>query len=393
MKPIRILDTLVLAYKAGKLGHQFNPLFTGDAGLGKSDVCKLFVEIMRSKGFPEHGIKPNPNYGFLDLRAAYMEAPDFIGFPESENDKNGVRRTVHNIPEFWPMDPDSEGLILLEEPNRATTGVMNCMMQLLTDNKVHKYELPKGWIKAGAINPDTAEYDVNAMDAALKNRFEEYEIEFDFVSFSDYIAKKNWDTTVQAFINSGAWVYKGTQQLADGAKYISPRTWSKVNAAEKAGLRSDRILHSETVRSILGKDIGNEYHKFCYDEAPVTAKDLLDDKKAALKRLEKQSDVNNYKGDMISVTVESITLNYSCQLKDKPSEGKVGEETMAEVAKIIPADQAINLIKNCGFKQSKGAITTFFKDFVKRNPELKDVLKASIRVGRGLEGNGQQSDS
>jgi hypothetical protein len=266
-------------------------------------------------------------------------------------------------------------------------------MQLLTDNKVHKYELPKGWIKAGAINPDTAEYDVNAMDAALKNRFEEYEIEFDFVSFSDYIAKKNWDTTVQAFINSGAWVYKGTQQLADGAKYISPRTWSKVNAAEKAGLRSDRILHSETVRSILGKDIGNEYHKFCYDEAPVTAKDLLDDKKAALKRLEKQSDVNNYKGDMISVTVESITLNYSCQLKDKPSEGKVGEETMAEVAKIIPADQAINLIKNCGFKQSKGAITTFFKDFVKRNPELKDVLKASIRVGRGLEGNGQQSDS
>lgn len=386
MKPIRILDTLILAYKAGQQGNQFNPLFTGDAGLGKSDVCKLFVEIMRSKGFPEHSIKKNPNYGFLDLRAAYMEAPDFIGFPESETDKDGVRRTVHNIPEFWPTDPDSEGLILLEEPNRATTGVMNCMMQLLTDNKVHKYTLPKGWIKAAAINPDTAEYDVNAMDAALKNRFEEYEIEFDFVSFSDYIAKKGWDERVQMFVNSGAWVYKGTQQLADGAKYISPRTWSKINAAEQAGLRDDRILHSETVRSVLGREIGNEYHKFCYDEAPVTAKDLIDDKKAALKRLEKHSDVNNYKGDMISVTVDSITLNYSCTQKDDPTKGQVGEDTMAAVAKIIPADQAINLIKNCGFKQSKGAITTFFKDFVKRHPDLKEVLKSAIRVDRGLGG-------
>lgn len=385
MKPSRIINTLVLAYLAGKNGQQFNPLFTGDAGLGKSDVCKEFVRLMQTEGFPAYGIKPNPNYGFIDLRAAYMEAPDFIGFPESEKDANGVSRTVHNIPEFWPTDPKSEGLILLEEPNRGTTGVMNCMMQLLTDNKVHKMELPKGWIKAGAINPDTAEYDVNAMDAALKNRFVPYEIEFDFVSFSDYIAKKKWDSSVQAFVNSGAWVYKGTAQLADGATYISPRTWSQVNAAENAGLRNDRILHSETVRAILGKDVGNEYHKFCYDEAPVTAKDLIDNYKDAIKRLKAHSDVNNYKGDMISVTVESICQNYSCKLEDEPSKHQVGEKTMAEVAKIIPADQAINLIKNCGFKQSKGAITTFFKDFVKRNPELKEVLKSSIRVDRGLD--------
>ena len=89
-----------------------------------------------------------------------------------------------------------------------------------------------------------------------------------------------------------------------------------------------------------------------------------------MKRLIKQSDPNHYKGDMIAVTVESITLNYSCTIKDKKAEGKVGEETMAEVAKTIPSDQAINLIKACGFKQSKGSITTFFKEFVKRHPEL-----------------------
>lgn len=385
MKPIRILDVLQLAYKAGKAGQVFNPLFTGDAGLGKSAICQLFVETMRTKGFPEAGIEANPNYGFLDLRIAYMEAPDLIGFPESETDKGGIRRTVHNLPEFLPTDPNWEGLILLEEPNRGTTGVMNCLMQMLTDRKIHKYTFPKGAIFAGCINPDTAEYDVNAMDAALRNRFEEYEVEYDPISFMEHMEKKNWNESIQMFISSGAWVFRSTDQIAEGGKYISPRTWSKVNAAEVAGVRADRRLHSETVRSILGKDIGQEYHKFCYDEAPVVAKDLLEDTKKALKRLEKQSDVNNYKGDMIAVTVESIIQNYSCTQADKPSEGKVGETTMAAVAKIIPSDQAINLIKGCGFKQSKGAITTFFREFVGRHPELKEVLKQNIKVSRGLK--------
>lgn len=78
-------------------------------------------------------------------------------------------------------------------------------------------------------------------------------------------------------------------------------------------------------------------------------------------------------------------MNYSCTIKDKKAEGKVGEETMAEVAKIIPSDQAINLIKQCGFKQSKGSITTFFKEFVKRHPDLTKVLKGNIRIDRGLK--------
>ena len=385
MKPIRILDVLKLAYKAREIDQIFNPLFTGDAGLGKSAICQLYVKIMRTRGFPESGIPADPNYGFIDLRGAYMEAPDMIGFPESETDSNGVRRTVHNLPEFWPTDPDSKGLILFEEPNRATTGVMNCLMQVLTDRKVHKMELPKGWIIAAAINPDTAEYDVNAMDAALRNRFEEYEIDYDPISFMDYMEKNNWNESIQMFISSGTWVFRSTDQVANGGTYISPRTWSKVNAAELAGVRDDRRLHSETVRSILGKDIGQEYHKYCYEEAPVTAKDLIDDKKNALKRLLKQSDTKTYQGDMIAVTVESIIQHYACTQKDKPTEGKVGENTMAEVAKTIPSDQAINLIKGCGFKQSGGAITTFFREFVKRHPDLKDILKQNIKVNRGLK--------
>lgn len=370
MKPSNIFAVLDLAYKARLQGRTINPMFTGEAGLGKSEITQAWVAKQRER---------NPNFGFLDLRIAYMEAPDLIGFPSEGVDSNGLRRTEHLLPEFWPTE--GEGLILLEEPNRGTTGVMNCLMQALTDFKVHNYTLPPGWMFAACINPDSSEYDVNTMDAALKDRFVEFEVEFDHMSFIDFIEAKDWHESTRMFIGSGIWTYKTTKEIGKDGKYISPRTWSKVNAAEMAGLNQSRQLHRLTVQSILGKDIGNEYHKFCYDSAPVTANDLLKDKSAAIKRLKAQSDPSTYQGDMIAATVESIEKAYGGLKKDCKAD-QIDEDVMAEVAQIIPADHAVNLIKLCGYKQSKGQITNFFKEFTKRHPSLVQVLKDNIKISR-----------
>lgn len=369
MKPSNIFAVMDLAYTARQQGRTINPIFTGEAGLGKSEITQAWVKKQRER---------NPKFGFLDLRIAYMEAPDLIGLPV-EIQINGMNRTQHFLPDYWPTE--GEGLILLEEPNRGTTGVMNCLMQLLTDFKVHNYTLPPGWMIAACINPDSSEYDVNTMDAALKDRFVEFEVEFDHVSFLDFMDSAQWHEKVQLFVGSGIWTYKTTKEIGKDGKYISPRTWSKVNAAEMAGVGKNRQLHRLAVTSILGKDIGNEYHKYCYDSAPVTAADILKDKAAALKRLKGQSDPSTYQGDMIAATVESIEKNYGGLTKDCKAD-QIDEDTMAEVAKIIPADHAVNLIKQCGYKQSKGQITNFFKEFTKRHPSLIQVLKDNIKISQ-----------
>jgi hypothetical protein len=219
------------------------------------------------------------------------------------------------------------------------------------------------------------------MDAALKDRFEEFEIEFDPMTFIDFMDNADWHQNVQMFVGSGIWTYKTTKELGKDGKYISPRTWSKVNAAERASVGSNRNLHRIVVQSILGKDIGNEYHKFCFDSAPVTAQDILKDKDSAFKRLRDQSDPSQYKGDMIAATVESIEKNYGGLKKDCKAD-QIDEDTMAEVAKIIPSDHAVNLIKACGYKQSKGQLTEFFKKFQERHPELVKVLKDNIKISR-----------
>ena len=379
MKPSRIDEIMDLAYEARKVGQVWNPIFIGEAGLGKSQIVQQWVAKKR---------KENPEFGFLDQRIAYYEAPDMIGFPK-EIERDGRWRTIHALPGFWPTE--GEGLILLEEPNRGTTGVMNCLMQLLTDRQVgHDYKLPDGWIIAAAINPDSAEYDVNAMDTALMDRFEPFAIDYDHNTFVNYIEATGWHEEIVRYIKSGAWVYKTSDKIAKDGKYISPRTWSKVNAAMIAGGREKgQAFHRIICQSALGKHIGNEFWKTCWDDAPVTAADLLSNEKAALKKLEKQckhGKNSNYEGDKIAMTVESIVTNYG-GLADECPEGKINEDTMAKVAMIIPKDQAVNLIRDCGYKVHKGQITSYLQEFVKRHKDLIDVMRSNIKIGRATGQN------
>ncbi len=381
MKVTKIYEILDLAKAAKENDLVFNPCFVGDAGLGKSQCVQQWVAKQRSK---------NPKFGFIDLRLAYFEAPDIRGFPEVV-DVNGRHRTISALPDFWPTDGESEGLLVLEEINRATTSVTNTMMQLLTDGRIGDYDFPKRWIICAAINPDNAKYDVNAMDQALADRFQHFEVDYDYNVFLDYIETHKWHKNVVNFIKAGQWVYKSPDSIGKEGKYISPRTWAAMDAAERSGAsQSDarRATHRIIAQSILGKHIGNEYWKSCWDDAPVLASDLINNFEKSLKKLKEQSKQGVYAGDKITVTVESIIENYGGwfkDCKDQKDPDKVDEETMVSVAEVIPSDQAINLIKGCGFKVYKGQITSWFSEFNKRNPKCVEIMKDNIKLSRAVK--------
>ena len=388
MRPDRILEVLDLALSARKKGFVFNPMFVGEAGLGKSQITQQWVKKQQ---------ETNPNFGFIDLRLAYYEGPDFVGYPYEYEDQNKVKRMGHALPHFWPTE--GEGLILLEEPNRGNTMVMNCLMQLLTDRAVGPdYKLPEGWIIAGAMNPEGAKYDVNALDSALADRFEMFNIDYDFNTFMHYVETANFDDKIRRFVGSGIWVYKTPDTISKDGKYISPRTWSKLNAAELSGASDSdykQQMHRIICQSILGKHVGNEYWKTCWDDAPVLANDLLKDFDAAIQKLKSQSTKgDSYAGDKINQTVDSIIENYGGWYEGaKNADGNelvqnddlIDEETMVAVAKIIPSDQALNLIKDCGYKIHKHKTTSYFKDFQKRHPECVDIMRSHIRVQRTIK--------
>jgi len=324
MKPSKIMDALDLAWACNEKGLTFVPLFAGEAGLGKSALCKAWVKKKQLE---------NPKFGFIDLRLNYLEPPDMIGRPVEQR-IDGILRTVYAIPGMWPTE--GEGLLLFEEPNRASSSVMSGLMQVLTEHAVHDHKLPKGWIKAAAINPEnSAAYDVNTMDIALKDRFSIFEIEYDHAEFEAFAKKSKWHRNVISFIESGNWIYKKPDELKDGAKYVAPRTFDYLQNAEQAGVEMNPDMHKEVSIAQLGQHIGSMYHKFVFDIRPVTAEDLLKDKKSALERLKKFADPNSYKNDIVSVTVSSV-------LEAFPE--KIDEQTLVDVVMSISADQGCSML-------------------------------------------------
>jgi hypothetical protein len=384
MRVSDIPSILDLAWKARENKLPFNPLFEGEPGLGKSQGIQQWVRQMQEK---------HEDFHFIDLRLALLEAPDLIGYPY-EYDEDGAKRMGHALPHFWPTK--GKGLLLLEEPNRANSAVTNCIMQLMTDRKVGpNYELPEGWIIAAATNNEAAHNDVNAFDAALKDRFETFRVDYDYVSFMKYVDKVDWHDRLTQYLKSGQWLYKTPDEIAKDGQYISPRTWSKINAAEQSGAADDQSIHLQICQSILGKHEGLQYWQTCWQDRPILAEDLLSNFKESMKKLKEQSRTGeNYAGDKVDMTVKSIIDNYDgwyegrvdMKGRDIPKvEGKIDEKTMIAVAETIPADQATNLLKSCAQKAARHTQTTkFFKELTQRHPNVISILKQNIKVTKDV---------
>jgi hypothetical protein len=388
MNPDKISEILDLALAARKLKRVFNPMFIGEAGIGKSEIIQQWVTKQR---------EIDPDFGFIDLRIAYYEGPDFVGYPYEYKDDDGRSRMGHALPHFWPTK--GRGLLLLEEPNRGNTMIQNCLMQLTDKNRKvgPTYELPEGWIIAAALNPEGSKYDVNNMDTALKNRFEEFEVEFHYQTFMNHIETAKWHQHVVNFVKAGSWVYKKPDSIGKEGKYISPRTLDRLNSVEMAGASCSpekRNSHYIVCLSVLGKHLGNEYWKSCWDDAPVTAQDILADKEKSLNKLrEIAKSNNNYAGDKISLTVDSIIEKFGGWYEGRKKDGKdwpheegtIDEPTLVAVVETIPSDHAINLIKGCAMKNQRGNISQFFTEFTARNPKCIAIMREHIKLSQALK--------
>jgi len=149
-------------------------------GLGKSQVvAQTAAELSLERGKP---------YGFIDIRLGQREVGDIIGMPRSLDTFTVVNKiykdgkvaseeavchnvTAHDLPIWFPTDPDSCGLLFLDELNRATREVQQAVFELVLDYRLNFHDLPMGWRVIAATNDDTDVYTVLSMDPALYDRF------------------------------------------------------------------------------------------------------------------------------------------------------------------------------------------------------------------------------
>ena len=123
----------------------------GQHGIGKSSIVKQTADFL--------GID------FIDFRCAQIDAVDLRGFPDRGSDGR-----THFLP---PVDlpNDGEGILFLDELNRANREVLSAAFQLVLDRRVGQYQLPRGWSVVCAGNFDSDDYAVTEIDSAFADRF------------------------------------------------------------------------------------------------------------------------------------------------------------------------------------------------------------------------------
>ncbi len=130
---------------------------------------------------------------------------------------------------------------MLEELNRAERYIQQPALQLLSARRLHEYELPPAWVCFAAVNPESADYQVTALDRALRARFLCLQVRADRAAWLAWAQLSGVHPGVIALA-------KAHERILDE---VPPRTWTyagQVLAALRPEERHDAVL----LRDALG---------------------------------------------------------------------------------------------------------------------------------------------
>jgi MoxR-like ATPase len=182
----------------------------GAPGVGKSSIV--------------HQVSTTLNLPVLDVRAAYLTPPDLIGLPALERDSG---RTTYYLPEFLPQ-PDTKGILVLEELPSATPAIQVALYQLLLDRRVGwRYELPAGWRVIATGNRLEDGY-THPLSNAMATRLLRLEIRADLEEFTQYAVQNGLHPMVTAFVTRNPQLLH--QPLENSPHHPNPRTWAMASS-------------------------------------------------------------------------------------------------------------------------------------------------------------------
>jgi len=210
----RVEAILEVAYRARR-----PVLLEGPTGIGKSE---LIASVSKRLGI-QHVV--------LDL--SLLEPPDLVGLPIIEEG-----RTRYALPRFLPRD--GEGILMLEELNRAERYIQQPALQLLTARVLHEYVLPPGWACFAAINPETGDYQVTPLDAALRARFLQVPVRADRASWLAWASAHGVHPAVMSLCRAHERIFVD----------VPPRSWTYASDVLRT-MKPEELAQHALVRDVL----------------------------------------------------------------------------------------------------------------------------------------------
>lgn len=232
------LQEITLAEAAEALDYivRYDPhqavMFWGLPGVGKSAMVQQTAD--------KYGVP------MVDWRLSQMDPPDIRGIPSV---RNGT--TVFNPPSELPSDPESEGILFLDEINAGARATQAAAMQLVLDRRAGEHRIPDKWVIVAAGNEVTHGAVANAMPTALANRFMHFVIRPDMDTLVHYALSNGWDPTIVQFLRFRPELIHQMSVDRDTKAFPSPRAWEFVQRK-----RPLSIQNAELRRNIVAAAVG-----------------------------------------------------------------------------------------------------------------------------------------
>lgn len=197
--------------------HKHSLMILGGAGLGKSASIKQCADMLFGQR----------SDNMVDFRLADKEPSDASGVQIPVTDDNGETRTVYAIPDFWPRDPNWEGIIFLDELLHAEPYLQKLAFQIMLDRKIGTYTFPEGAVMVGAGNRSGDGTSVFMMEAPLANRMVIVELIYDTSVFiQDFAMLNDVNPSVIGYLSVNVGDIENYEAMAEinCPSFATPRT-------------------------------------------------------------------------------------------------------------------------------------------------------------------------
>lgn len=243
---INVIRTSVQTLLANpELAHTLpSIILKSSPGCGKSTIVR---EIAKELGI-----------GFTDVRLAQMDRCDLCGVPSVENGK-----TRWNIPEIWPADQNSAGILFFDEITGAPMDVQIAAYAMILDRMIPNtnYKLPAKWYIVAAGNRATDRAGVKSMSSALANRFMHFDIEANVEDWGKWAVAHSVHPSVTGYINyrPGNLLKMDGQNLEAG--WPSPRSWERVSQMLSMFGNNEDVMF-KVAAGLVGPAVATEFIAF-----------------------------------------------------------------------------------------------------------------------------------
>lgn len=227
-------------------------LIHSSPGVGKSSVVR---DVAKKLGI-----------GFVDVRLAEMESIDIRGLPfkTTAESPDGKKTEVMKwcAADFWPRDPNSRGIIFLDELTSCDKSCQVAAYELILDRKIGDlYKVPDGWYIVSAGNLTTDRAVATCMSSALANRFLHVEVDVDDEQWLTWAASHDIHPSVTGFIRYRPMALFSMENENLERGWPSPRSWERVSSMVKIYGSNEKILRKLTY-GLVGPAKGVEFMEF-----------------------------------------------------------------------------------------------------------------------------------